>query len=82
MLGVRLDPETEKALDRFANRSRRSKSDIAREAIRRYVRHSDAKLIAEARLQSMRASKRGWSADDEAWSQLAAADDTSSTDVR
>ena len=75
MLGVRLDPDTEKALDSFALRSRRSKSDIAREAIRRYVRQSNAKLVAEARLQSLRAAARGWSAEDEAWSNLAAADD-------
>ncbi|MEQ1494556.1 MAG: CopG family transcriptional regulator [Novosphingobium sp.] len=75
MLGVRLDPETEMALDRFASRSRRSKSDIAREAIRRYVRQGDLKLVAEARLQSLRAAKKGWSVEDEAWSDLAAADD-------
>lgn len=75
MLGVRLDPETEKALDRFAHRSRRSKSDIAREAIRRYVRQNDAKLAAEAKAQSLRAAARGWSAEDEAWSDMAAAND-------
>jgi RHH-type transcriptional regulator, rel operon repressor / antitoxin RelB len=73
MLGVRLDPDTEMALDRYAHRSRRSKSDIAREAIKRYVRQNDAKLVAEAKLQSLRAAARGWSADDEAWSDLAAA---------
>ena len=75
MLGVRLDPDTEKALDRFAHRSRRSKSDIAREAIRRYVHQKDAKLVAEARLQSQRAAARGWSAEDEEWEALAAAND-------
>ena len=73
MLGVRLDPDTEMALDRFAHRSRRSKSDIAREAIRRYVRQSDTKLAAEAKLQSMRVSALGWSDEDGMWSELAAA---------
>ena len=75
MLGVRLDADTEKALNRFAHRSRRSKSDIAREAIRRYVRHSDTKLVAEAKLQSQRARASGWSDEDEAWSELAAGND-------
>jgi RHH-type transcriptional regulator, rel operon repressor / antitoxin RelB len=75
MLGVRLDADTEQALDRFAHRSRRSKSDIAREAIKRYVRQNNAKLAAEAKFQSLRAAARGWTAEDEAWSELAAAND-------
>ena len=41
MLGVRLDHETEAALAALARRTHRSKSDIAREAVRDYVgRHS------------------------------------------
>jgi RHH-type transcriptional regulator, rel operon repressor / antitoxin RelB len=75
MLGVRLDADTELALDRFAHRSRRSKSDIAREAIKRYVYRHDAKLAAEAKVQSLRAAARGWTAEDEAWSEIAAAID-------
>ncbi len=75
MLGVRLDVDTAKALDRLAHRSRRTKSEIAREAIRRYVRQNDAKLIAEAKLQSQRAAARGWTDEDEAWSVIAATED-------
>lgn len=75
MLGVRLDPETDRGLREIARRSRRSKSDIAREAIERYVRRHDAALLAEARRQSLRAMERGWSDDDEAWESAAAADE-------
>lgn len=76
MLGVRLDPDTERGLREIARRSRRSKSDIAREAIERYVRRYDAALLAEARRQSLRAAARGWSEEDAAWESVAAADDT------
>jgi RHH-type rel operon transcriptional repressor/antitoxin RelB len=75
MLGVRLDPDTERGLQQIARRSRRSKSDIAREAIERYVRQHDAALVAEARRQSLRAAARGWSEEDEAWESAAAADE-------
>lgn len=56
MLGVRLDPETEAGLARLAKRTRRAKSDIAREAVRRYVARHDAAYLAEARRQSLAAS--------------------------
>jgi predicted transcriptional regulator len=36
-LTIRLDPKLEKALERIARRSGRSKSEIAREALRRQV---------------------------------------------
>lgn len=36
-LTIRLDPALEKALDRIAKRTGRTKSDIAREALRRQV---------------------------------------------
>ncbi len=75
MLGVRLDIETERQLASLAKRSRRSKSDIAREAIRTYVRRHDATLIAEARRQSLRAAARGWSSEDEGWEAMAAANE-------
>ncbi|HEY0013191.1 MAG TPA: ribbon-helix-helix protein, CopG family [Allosphingosinicella sp.] len=52
MLGVRLDPETEQALEALARRTRRTKSDIAREAVRTYVRRHDDVYLAEARRQS------------------------------
>lgn len=53
MLGIRLDAETEKALDALARRTHRSKSDIAREVITRHVRLHDEELLAEARRQSL-----------------------------
>lgn len=67
MLGVRLDPETERQLATLAKRSRRSKSDIAREAIAKYVRRHDEAFLAEARRQSLRAAARGWTKEDEEW---------------
>jgi RHH-type rel operon transcriptional repressor/antitoxin RelB len=76
MLGVRLDPATERRLREIARRSRRSKSDIAREAIEKYVRRHDAALLAEARRQSLRAAERGWSEEDVAWESVAAADES------
>jgi RHH-type rel operon transcriptional repressor/antitoxin RelB len=54
MLGVRLDPETERALDALARRTHRSKSEIARDAITRHVREHDEEFLAEARRQSLR----------------------------
>ena len=56
MLGVRLDPETEAGLARLAKQTRRAKSDIAREAVRRYVARHDAAYLAEARRQSLLAA--------------------------
>jgi predicted transcriptional regulator len=41
MLGVRLDPETEKALLAMSRRTGRPKSQIAREAIRKAVCNDD-----------------------------------------
>lgn len=58
MLGVRLDPETEKSLETLARRTHRSKSDIAREAITRHVRIHDEAFLAEAKRQSLRAAAR------------------------
>ena len=37
MLGVRLDSAMAESLDRFAAATRRSKSDIARDAVREYL---------------------------------------------
>ena len=57
MLGVRLDRDTERALDALAQRTRRSKSDIAREAVRQYVSRQDAAYLSEARRQSLAAAR-------------------------
>jgi len=48
VLGVRLDAETELALDAIARRTRRPKSQIAREAIRSYVLRNDVEARARA----------------------------------
>jgi len=56
MLGVRLDPETERQLEAAARRSGRSKSDVVRDAIRRYL--TEDAFLAEARRQSLAASAR------------------------
>ena len=75
MLGVRLDSETEHSLAAIARRTKRSKSEIAREAIVRYVRGHDSALIAEARRQSENAMARGRTDEDAYWESLAASDD-------
>ena len=75
MLGVRLDDELERRLTSVARSQGRSKSDIARDAVRRYVDLHDAAFLAEAKRQSQRAAARGWTQEDEEWEALAAADD-------
>jgi RHH-type rel operon transcriptional repressor/antitoxin RelB len=56
MLGVRLDAETESNLDALARETRRSKSQIAREAIRDYItRHS---RVARAKAEWAEISRR------------------------
>jgi len=55
MLGVRLDTELEERLAAVARTQGRSKSDIAREAVRRYVDLHDDAYRREARRQSIRA---------------------------
>jgi len=65
MLGVRLDSELEKRLTAVARTQGRSKSDIARDAVRRYVELHDEAFRTEAKRQSLRAAARdeaeGWS---------------------
>ncbi len=57
MLGIRLDPATEAGLLSIARRTKRTKSDIARDAIGLYVRRHDEAFLAEARRQSIEASR-------------------------
>ena len=73
MLGVRLDTELEERLAAVARTQGRSKSDIAREAVRRYVERHDEAYLAEAKRQSLAAAARGWTAEDEEWECLGAA---------
>lgn len=68
MLGVRLDPQTDRLLATLAKRQRTTKSALARQAIRRFLEEQD--LVVRAREQSLRASRedeqelqhddRGW----------------------
>jgi predicted transcriptional regulator len=72
MLGVRLDPATERELADVARRLHRSKSDIAREAIAKFVRAKNLALAQEARRQSENAVRRGRSEEDAHWESIAA----------
>ena len=67
MLGVRIDSELEQRLAAVARSQGRSKSDIAREAVRRYVERHDEAFLAEAKRQSLRASGRDGADDDVFW---------------
>lgn len=67
MLGVRLDTELEERLAAVARTQGRSKSDIAREAVRRYVELHDEAFRREARRQSQRASRRDTQQDYAFW---------------
>jgi len=67
MLGVRLDSELEERLAAVARTQDRSKSDIAREAVRRYVDLHDEAYRREAQRQSMRASARASTSDTVFW---------------
>jgi RHH-type rel operon transcriptional repressor/antitoxin RelB len=46
MLGVRLEPELEKRLERLAKKTGRTKSFYAKEAIRQYVEDREDYLLA------------------------------------
>ncbi len=70
MLGVRLDSELEERLAAVARTQGRSKSDIAREAVRRYVDLYDEAYRREARRQSMRASRREVAGDYAFWDRI------------
>ena len=74
MLGVRLDAQTELALTVLARRTRRSKSEIAREAIRRHVERHDEALAAEAQRQSLHAAAPADDGDFAFWEAIEAAD--------
>jgi RHH-type rel operon transcriptional repressor/antitoxin RelB len=66
MLGIRLEPELARRLDWLARATGRPKSELAREAIRRYL-DSNA---AEARRQSILASRtddEDMASDDAGW---------------
>lgn len=70
MLGVRLDSELEERLAAVARTQGRSKSDIAREAVRRYVERHDEAFLAEAKRQSLSAAARVRDVEAEDWNYL------------
>jgi RHH-type rel operon transcriptional repressor/antitoxin RelB len=70
MLGVRLDSELEERLAAVARTQGRSKSDIAREAVRRYVERHDEAFLAEAKRQSLHAAARVRDVEAEDWNYL------------
>ena len=74
MLGVRLDDDLERRLTSVARTQGRSKSDIAREAVRRYVDLHDEAFRAEARRQSLEAAKHE-AADEYAFAEAIEAED-------
>ncbi|MCK8455722.1 type II toxin-antitoxin system RelB family antitoxin [Sphingomonas faeni] len=76
MLGVRLDSELEERLAAVARTQGRSKSDIAREAVRRYVERHDEAFLAEAKRQSLAAAAQDRHAIDEDWDVMIAASPT------
>ena len=47
MLGVRLEPEMEKRLERLAKKTGRSKSFYAKEAIHRFLEDREDSLLAD-----------------------------------
>jgi RHH-type rel operon transcriptional repressor/antitoxin RelB len=55
MFGIRLERDLDQRLAALAKRQGRTKSDLAREAIRRYLMDDD--LAAEARRQSLLVSR-------------------------
>ena len=55
MFGVRLEPDLESKLAALAKRQGKSKSDVARDAIRRYLTEDD--LVVQARRQSLLVSQ-------------------------
>ena len=70
MLGVRLDSELEERLAAVARTQGRNKSDIARDAVRRYVERHDEAFLAEARRQSLTAADHDRQAGEEDWDAL------------
>ncbi len=70
MLGVRLDSDLEERLASVARTQGRSKSDIAREAVRRYVERHDEAFLVEAKRQSLAAAAQDRNARNEDWDVL------------
>ena len=74
MLGVRLSDDLSARLAALAKVEGRSKSEVARDAVRAYLDRHDQAYRAEARRQSMNAAARGWTEEDQYWESVAAFD--------
>lgn len=81
MLGIRLDPGVEAQLASVARAQGRTKSEVARDAIRLYVERNDAAYRAEAKRQSLNAAARGWSEEDAHWESIAASNESDKVEV-
>ena len=75
MLGLRIDTALEGRLTAVARVQGRTKSEVVRDAVRRYVDHHDAGFRAEARRQSRNAAARGWTEEDAFWESVAASNE-------
>jgi RHH-type rel operon transcriptional repressor/antitoxin RelB len=68
MLGIRLEPELARRLDWLARATGRPKSDLAREAIRRYLDSNadearrQSLLASRVEADDMRSDDTGWTA--------------------
>ncbi len=74
-LGLRIDTKLETRLASVAKAQGRSKSEVARDAVRLYVDRNDVALRAEARRQSQNAAARGWTEEDAYWESMAASNE-------
>ena len=74
-LGLRIDANLEARLAAVAKAQGRSKSEVARDAVRVYVDRNDMTLRAEARRQSRNAAARGWTEEDAYWESIAASNE-------
>ena len=57
MIGVRLDEETERAVDALARRHGKTRSEVVRQSLQRYLEAD--KLASEARRQSLVIARDG-----------------------
>lgn len=82
MLGVRLPDELSERLALVARAQGRSRSEVARDAVRSYVDLHDEAFRAEARRQSANAATRGWTEEDHYWESMAAFNNAEPSDGR
>ena len=74
MLEVELSDDLSERLTTLARVEGRSASEVAVDAVSRYVEQYDQALRAEARRQSKNAAARGWTEEDHYWESRSAFD--------